>query len=486
MVKSTGKGIAIGDSGSCSVTGCISIVVVTSPTPSMPCTALIDACIDSFKYINGLELSSIYIIMDGYKVCPTSRTKRGKTTEEMAIRYEEYHSALLEKYTDPRFTIVKAKQHMGFAHAVRMGLELCTTTYAMIAQHDRVFFDCHFNRLDELIEAMERDHTIRYIGFPTQSNASHDKLLSIEYKLYCLNSSAIKRHLGGDLYLQPIIFWFDSQHLCHVQRYLEIYKPYKNFPLELRPYLQRNDLKDMLLRPGDFVEDRFGQVQRRILCQMAAMVAASAAAAPTKPNAPAPPAAVLVSDGPFADEATAESDHEISSVRIPPQSSFVGGNYGIDDTDNPASGTLDLLNSTTVSIQGKADNPGTNMPAVVQRPLVIASIEPVSEKIIMKVFRWFGSYLCWQCSSQFPYEVQCSSKQNDTLVMVGHLKGRQSDATEVMHKLQQSKQHRQNPYRSRNHSQPCEKPVVAAAVSTADSACEGSDDFTEQGQMDKL
>lgn len=34
--------------------------------------------------------------------------------------------------------------------------------------------------------------------------------------------------------LQPCIFWFDSQHLAHVQRYLEIYDPFVNMPDDMK------------------------------------------------------------------------------------------------------------------------------------------------------------------------------------------------------------------------------------------------------------
>ena len=65
--------------------------------------------------------------------------------------------------------------------------------------------------------------------------------------------------------LQPLIFWFDSQHLCHIQRYLAIYSPYVNLPEEMKSWLGEAFVKDMILRKGDFIEDRFGQMQRRCL-----------------------------------------------------------------------------------------------------------------------------------------------------------------------------------------------------------------------------
>ena len=65
--------------------------------------------------------------------------------------------------------------------------------------------------------------------------------------------------------LLPLIFWYDSNHLCHVQRYLQIFTPYKALPEDLREYFGLPRIKEMLLKNGDFIEDRFGQAQRNII-----------------------------------------------------------------------------------------------------------------------------------------------------------------------------------------------------------------------------
>lgn len=58
---------------------------------------------------------------------------------------------------------------------------------------------------------------------------------------------------------------FDSNHLCHVERYLNIFRPYKTVPPELKALLGNKRVKELLLRQGDFIEDRWGQMQRKIL-----------------------------------------------------------------------------------------------------------------------------------------------------------------------------------------------------------------------------
>jgi hypothetical protein len=60
---------------------------------------------------------------------------------------------------------------------------------------------------------------------------------------------------------------FDSQHLCCVERYLEIFKPYINMPKELQEREGAKGIALFKLRIGDFIEDRFGQAQRTLLCK---------------------------------------------------------------------------------------------------------------------------------------------------------------------------------------------------------------------------
>lgn len=278
--------------------------------------------------------------MDGYKLSNENRAKKGRATAETAELYNLYHQNLVEQFADVQnCSVVRSDSHLGFAYAVKLGLEHCQTSYALVAQHDRVFYDTSaiFTRLNDLISAMESNKHIRYIGFPTNSNKKHDKLLSVNYKLDCLNKEDVKLDLGKNLYLQPLAFWFDSQHLCHVERYLQIFQPYKHLPINLRKAIGLPAVKDMLLKNGDFIEDRFGQIQRKLLCSFAAI-----------------------------------------------------------DTEE-------------------------------------------SRKCVVQLFKWFGTYLCWQSSAGYAhnYEVlKYSTEKCEAVVMVGHLRGRVVSDTRAFSKVQ--------------------------------------------------
>ena len=151
---------------------------------------------------------------------------------------------------------------------VKLGLHQCTTTYALVAQHDRAFV-APFPRVLDLLRAMQQNAFIRYIGFTSNSTMTHHSVLGTRYRLGWSEQPQIKLDLGNDLMLQPLIFWFDSQHLCHIQRYLDIYSPYYNLPEEMKSWLGEAFVKDMILRKGDpLTPDIFLISGRNILLEL--------------------------------------------------------------------------------------------------------------------------------------------------------------------------------------------------------------------------
>ena len=68
--------------------------------------------------------------------------------------------------------------------------------------------------------------------------------------------------------LKPLIFWYDSTHVCNISRYLEIYRPFTFVPAEMKDIIGVKALKSMVMKNGHFIEDRFGQAQRSILTSL--------------------------------------------------------------------------------------------------------------------------------------------------------------------------------------------------------------------------
>ncbi|GAX74774.1 hypothetical protein CEUSTIGMA_g2221.t1 [Chlamydomonas eustigma] len=256
----------------CDLQALMTILVITSPSPSNPSTFLIRNCLQSiYACIKGLTpRTPVIVVMDGYNVAPEARLKRGRITADMVQMYEDYKSAVSTMCADMNlqdFRIEKLPTHHGFALGVKRGLELCTTKHCMICQHDRIFRKA-FDQLPNLLMLMDSNTDIRYVGFPTITSSTHRSQIQNRYQLSHLNTLSIS--LGASYQLQPCIFWFDSQHLCLVERYLEIYQPKVFIPKEMMTYLGWNFVSNMKLKKGDFIEDRFGQMQRKCFIEMRA------------------------------------------------------------------------------------------------------------------------------------------------------------------------------------------------------------------------
>jgi hypothetical protein len=185
--------------------------------------------------------------------------KRGRITKDMVSSYEQYYFNLVAKYPSPRVSVVRLDTHHGFAMAVKEGLLRCTTTFSMVLQHDR-FFHVEFAHLAKVCRVMLEQPHIRYVGFPTVTSKNHLRSLHCRYSLMPLvDPESHIEIIPNELTLHPLIFWYDSNHIAHVERYLQIYRPYHHLTAPLREALGLTAIKKMLLRRGDFIEDKFGQ-----------------------------------------------------------------------------------------------------------------------------------------------------------------------------------------------------------------------------------
>lgn len=266
----------------------LTVLIVTSPAPSHPSLFLLDKVIESLTNIRGAEQCRVVIVFDGYVVASVPRPKSGRVTAAMAEAYEENYRLAQTKYapnihaesTSRRFELVKSEVHLGFAMCVRWGLERhCPSPYALIVQHDRAFTR-PFDSLCAVMDTMDSQSHIRYAGFPTVMSAAHEAVIRRRYHLDALLRDDMlvpvkqqQQQHASSWTLMPLIFWYDSNHLGHVQRYLEIFKPFTYVSDTIRMRFSAKQIKQMLLRQGDFIEDRFGQAQRNMLVDLGERVA---------------------------------------------------------------------------------------------------------------------------------------------------------------------------------------------------------------------
>lgn len=206
----------------------ITVIIVSSYSPFHPDTYLIDSVIDSLRFFPGLCECSKIIVLDGYSVVvgsDQSEVKRGKLSKTMADNYEIYCKILLDRYQlCEHITVIKNELRIGFAYSLKKALEIASTPFAMLLQHDRVFCTpMPSNLLSECIHLVERNDFIRYIGFPSSRSRSHVSQIASRYiGLGFVNHWDNRFHLDlkedtvesvdndnnyYGYFLQPSIFW---------------------------------------------------------------------------------------------------------------------------------------------------------------------------------------------------------------------------------------------------------------------------------------
>ena len=217
-------------------------------------------------------------------------SKRGIVTNGVSTAYDEFKQRLRAERSG--LAMLELGSHHGFALAVREGLRWAQDagcTHALVCQHDRRFVrQLSASTLGALLDHFETRPSCRYVGFPSGTSKRLAARTANEYKLGALleaRSHALPPPPHGDsrLSLRPSIFWYDSNHLVHVDRALELlYTPdavasaeaprsagFDRAPPALRARLGDRGAARFRLRRGDFIEERFGVEQRNLLAGMA-------------------------------------------------------------------------------------------------------------------------------------------------------------------------------------------------------------------------
>ena len=71
------------DYGSMNLEELITVVMVSSPMFTHPCTSITEQAINSLSFVEGLDQCQVLLILDGYHIREKERTKRGQITLEM-------------------------------------------------------------------------------------------------------------------------------------------------------------------------------------------------------------------------------------------------------------------------------------------------------------------------------------------------------------------------------------------------------------------
>lgn len=218
-----------------------SSVLQTSPIPSHPSTALLEALFRSFEKADGLLESRIIILADGCEELILSSTedgqdnrpkdsveniKHGKCYSKTAENYRK-HLRLLEKAVRdqappfrPRdggsIELVQLEKRYGSAPAIEAAMSrFVSTPLVMICQHDNFFVN--EAPLREVVHALLKEPRGLGIGancihFLSTATLNYREKIKRRYKLELGDPLSVK---GLNDPLVPLVFWYGRSHVTY-------------------------------------------------------------------------------------------------------------------------------------------------------------------------------------------------------------------------------------------------------------------------------
>lgn len=241
----------------------VTMVLITSAIAMHPDTSLLDAVLHSACRSDPiLARCRKIIVADAPRTIWEDKNKKsdwksGKFNAKDVDRYYTYldrvEGSCRAGHHPYHFTeLVRAPKFRGFALALKMGLERCTTPYAVVFQHDRIILrPFGLDRMLRLLRAAPDQ--VKYVGLASNSTIN---ILDEKLALSTIGMSPTIHGTGSFSFegqeFVPLHFWYDSTHVASVRYYLD--------HVFVRRWL--TDGSSMNFRVGDFVEDKWGQAMR--------------------------------------------------------------------------------------------------------------------------------------------------------------------------------------------------------------------------------
>lgn len=281
----------------------LTVIITTSPTPSIPSTQLVSSVLRSFKrHCTALLTARVIVVFDTFEhVTIRSRLKKGQATAKVAENYSDYienvKELIITKYAphgdknpasepgatalrewqdraefglenprnevslaitqtaDQQVTFIEPAARLGFGLAVRAALRICGTPYVWVQQHDwALAADIPLAPLLDVMASSDADEAapVKYVSFPSERMRSYAVSACVnDYPALRELTASLKRDFTPPsqpdvkVPLTPLFFWFDKPHLASTEHYLA-----RVFPSRLA------------MRRGEFIEDKIGQRAR--------------------------------------------------------------------------------------------------------------------------------------------------------------------------------------------------------------------------------
>ena len=231
------------------VAGLLSVVVTTSPIPSMPSTVLLEALYSSLSMIPYLSDCRRILVADGIGEVlaeggdPNYKKSRVLPGEEEA--YEQYLDAiqgLIDAGTKGFHgtELLRMPQRVGFGLAVKAAAEMATTPFLMVVQHDQLMLRAV--DLPGILTAMRCfPETLKYVGLPSRTTTvGYAERVKQRYGISISRAEMPMLELP----LLPLLMWYDKTHIVSREHLLEfVYNP---------------TTSGVCISPGEFTEVRCG------------------------------------------------------------------------------------------------------------------------------------------------------------------------------------------------------------------------------------
>jgi hypothetical protein len=213
----------------------LTVLIQTSPIPSHPSTALLEALFRSFQKADGLLESRIVILADGCEeLIPFPPNERGinkenfkhgrassKTVDNYRLHLKQLKE-IVQNRTSPicsqpggSVELVELESRHGSARAIEVGMKLVVNTpLVMVCQHDNFFIN--HAPLRDIVDAMIQKPYglgigLKCLHFLSTSTLNYSQKVKRRYNL------DLKPVSVGDLKypLVPLAFWYGRTHVTY-------------------------------------------------------------------------------------------------------------------------------------------------------------------------------------------------------------------------------------------------------------------------------
>jgi hypothetical protein len=281
----------------------LTVIIQTSPLPSHPSTALLEALFRSFDRVDGLKEANIIILADGCDECEEEEEERrtnnnrcdddqiatkkanfkhGVAPLDTREKYKQHLHLLREKVNSKQEPFVPSKNgsvelielphRHGSARAIAASFNILSisTPYVMIGQHDN-FFVRDVSYLRQLLQYMEKPDTnswFQCVHFPSTATLNYVQKVKRRYDLdirrLCVDCDDDVQKSK----LVPLVFWYGRTNIARKSYYKQILKMFPNLKVsdhleELLGTQQLNELNEIKERGDVDLDDEFRRVHAR-------------------------------------------------------------------------------------------------------------------------------------------------------------------------------------------------------------------------------